>query len=110
MATTAGTIVVYFLHLVVSWSKFDNFPALFMMYEIGSTIQLLYNILIVRQHFVNYDHDLMKSKVYIDAGTILHQDLMAENPYLDHLNNYKPSENQSYNNLSSYQTNADVSI
>ena len=31
----------------------------------------MYNILVVRQHFQNYDQDLMNSKVYVDQGAIL---------------------------------------
>ena len=74
----------------------------FFLWIIFSAINFFYPILIARQHFVNYDLDLMKSKVVIDTGDILAQDLeRVANPYLEHLK-YDPSADMSYNNLSSH--------
>ena len=55
IGSTAAFVVIYLLHLIVSWSKFGEFPGVFLLYEIFSTGQLMYNILVVRQHYQNYD-------------------------------------------------------
>ena len=83
--------------------KYKSFPLGFFFWIIFSGVSFFYPILIARQHFINYDIDLMNSKKVIDTGDILTQDLIAaSNPYLEHLK-YDPNADMSYNNLSSHQ-------
>ena len=82
--------------------KDKRFPVGFFFWVLFSAASLFYPILIARQHYLNYDIDLMNSKKVIDTGDILAQDLAkASNPYLEHFK-YDPNADMSYNNLSSH--------
>ena len=82
--------------------KDKSFPVGFFLWVIFSSVNMFYPILVARQHYMNYDIDLMKSKVVIDTGDILAQDLAnSGNPYLEHFK-YDPNADMSYNNLSSH--------
>ena len=103
ISSSATFVFIYFIQLITMLIKNKSFPFGFFLWIIFSAINFFYPILIARQHYMNYDIDLMKSKIVIDTGDILTQDLKAaENPYLEHLQ-YNPSADMSYNNLSSHQ-------
>ena len=93
---------LYCIHMLTYWIKFDKFPVGFLLWLIFSAFNVIYEILVVRQHYMNYDIDLMKSKLVVDTGEILTQDLLpSQNPYVDHYK-YDPANDVSYNNLSSH--------
>ena len=71
ISSSACFMFLYCIHMLTYWIKFDKFPVGFLLWLIFSAFNVIYEILVVRQHYMNYDIDLMKSKLVVDTGEIL---------------------------------------
>ena len=84
LASSLTFVVVFILAFFTIWVETKMFPVWFLLWQIGGAIAVLYFLLVIRQHFVNYASELKNILAWDcqNLTTDLHnkKNLMNESP------------------------------